>query len=182
MQSTLLSSQMSGTSLRLPARPCKPFASRRAALVCRSQQKDEGPAPLPKFLSVPLAAALAGVMLTTAVTPDMAEAARSSGRVGGSSFRSAPRAAPSSGGAGVGSRTTVRNYNTYIAPSPSYGYGGFGGGLFAPSFFAPSPVFFLGGGIFNFIITMFLITTAFGVIRGVLSKKDDRTNDRNDWD
>lgn len=36
----------------------------------------------------------AGLMLTSAVTPDEALAARSGGRVGGSAFKSAPRAAP----------------------------------------------------------------------------------------
>ena len=43
--------------------------------------------------NVALAALVAGsVFVTDAVSPEWAEAARSSGRMGGSSFRSAPRA------------------------------------------------------------------------------------------
>ena len=42
-----------------------------------------------------LAAMVAGsVFVADAVSPEYAEAARSSGRMGGSSFRSAPRSAP----------------------------------------------------------------------------------------
>lgn len=127
-------------------------------------------------------------MLTSAVTPDEALAARSGGRVGGSSFKSAPRAAPRQSGGGGGGGGTIRGgntYNTYVAP-PVYGGGyGYGGG--ALSFFPRPyfPVFGFGlpiGGFFNFVITMFVITTIFGVIRGALSRGNGRRDNDQDWD
>lgn len=187
--------------LRQTLRPGRVSAVVRP-VTCSAHKDDQQPGALPKLLTMPLAAALAGVMLTSAVTPDEALAARSGGRVGGSAFKSAPRATPrqsaprgGGGGGGIGGgggsggiRGGVRGgntYNTYVAP-PVYGGGyGYGGG--ALSFFPRPyfPVFGFGlpiGGFFNFVFTMFVITTIFGVIRGALSKGNNRRDDDQDWD
>ena len=68
--------------------------------VCRAQQpqRDQAESALKPF-ALPLTAALAAALLLSAGSPDEALAARSGGRVGGSSFRSArPSPAPSGGG------------------------------------------------------------------------------------
>merc|ERR1719263_378593 len=106
-----------------------------------------------KAIGLALAALIAssgGVMV------DEAMAARSGGRVGGSSFRSAPRASTSSRRSGGGS------YGSYVAPPVmGYGYGvpmmpGFGYGYgFSP---------FFGGGIFQFMIFLFVINSVLNVL------------------
>lgn len=196
MTSALLSSSLCGTGLSLPARrPSRPGFAARRPLVCRAERNDDTQqGPVPKALTLPLAAALAGLMMTSAMAPDEALAARSSGRMGGSSFRSAaprsaPRAAPSRGSGGGGGRPSVRTntYNTYVAPSVGgYGYGGGGISIF-PRPFYPAPIFGFGlpiGGFFNFLFTMFIITAVFGVIRGALSKGNNNNDRRDDdrWD
>jgi uncharacterized membrane protein len=193
MAAALLSSSLCGTSL--PVRRSRGAFTSRRQLVCRSQQ-DEGmrQGALPKVLTLPAAAAaLAGIMMTSAVAPEDALAARSSGRMGGSSFKSAPRSAPRAaaprGGGGSGPSVRNNTYNTYVAPPVGgYGYGGgWGGGIsLFPRFYSP-PIFGFGlpiGGFFNFLFTMFVVTTIFGVIRGALSKKDDgnRRRDDDEWD
>jgi uncharacterized membrane protein len=103
---------------------------------------------------------LASSLLLSAplVAPDDAWAARSSGRVGGSSFRSAPRSAPRASAPRAGGNT-----NVYVAPPlvGGYGYGGYGygGGMsFMPSiFFMPS--FGVGFGFFGFIFQLFIVVT-----------------------
>lgn len=110
------------------------------------------------------------------VSPEEAFAARSGGRVGGSSFSSrrqaAPRAVPRSGGG------SVRNYNYYSAPplvSP-YGFGMpfFGGGIVAPF-----PFFGLGG-FFNIILLMFMVNVAFNVISSFTNGTSGRGKDDDD--
>lgn len=104
---------------------------------------------------------------------DEAMAARSGGRVGGSSFRSAPRASTSSRRSGGGA-----TYNTYVAPPVmGYGYGvpmmpGFGYGYgFSP--------FFFGGGIFQFMIFLFVINSVLNVLSSV-GKNNDKDGDDGD--
>jgi len=91
--STVLSSSLAGSVLPLRA-PKRAFRFTQARVVdCRAakQGAEDKMQTMPKVLALPMAAALAGMLLTSAVVPDEAMAARSSGRVGGSSFRSAPR-------------------------------------------------------------------------------------------
>jgi len=101
-----------------------------------------------------LAALVAGsVFVTDAVSPEWAEAARSSGRMGGSSFRSAPRAAPR---AAAG--------QSRQAPPPQVMRGGMGYGYGMPMFMPFSPFGFspfgfgfgFGGLGFIFNILLFL--------------------------
>merc|ERR1712087_80469 len=122
-----------------------------------------------KAIGLALAALIAssgGVMV------DEAMAARSGGRVGGSSFRSAPRASTSSRRSGGGS------YGSYVAPPVmGYGYGvpmmpGFGYGYgFSP--------FFFGGGIFQFMIFLFVINSVLNVLSSV-GKNNDKDGDDGD--
>ena len=107
--------------------------------------------------------------------PDDAWAARSSGRVGGSSFRSAPRAAPRAAAPRGG------NTNIYVAP-PLGGYGyGYGGMSFMPSIFMPFGFGFGGfsliSTIFQFFVVVTLLNIAFSFFQGISSgggrDKDD---------
>jgi uncharacterized membrane protein len=118
------------------------------------------------------------VMGDALVGPEEAFAARSGGRVGGSSFSSrrqaAPRAVPRSGGG------SVRNYNYYSAPplvSP-YGFGMpfFGGGIVAPF-----PFFGLGS-FFNIILLMFMVNVAFNVISSFTNGSSGRRRDEDEDD
>lgn len=137
------------------------FPARRALRVARLRPRPPRPPPPPHrppplsprrldahLSSSALQALLASALILSAplLAPDEALAARSSGRVGGSSFRSAPRAAPRS--APRSSATARASTNVYVAPSlggyggyGGYGYGGLGGfGLGMP------PVIIAGGG------------------------------------
>ena len=76
-----------------------PRLSRRAApraVACTAQKGDRA--------ALPLAALLSLALLTSAVVPEEADAARSGGRVGGSSFSSRRASAPSMGRSGGYSR------------------------------------------------------------------------------
>lgn len=136
--------------------------------------QEEGSKDFKRMVSAGLLAAL--IMAGTALAhPEEAYAARSGGRVGGSSFsrRSAPppRAAPRGG--------SVRNYNYYSAPplvSP-YGFGipFFGGGMYAPF-----PLFGLGS-IFNIIILMFMVNVVFNVVTAFTNSKGGKGRD-DSWD
>ncbi|KAI8109930.1 hypothetical protein M9434_001209 [Picochlorum sp. BPE23] len=136
--------------------------------------EEEGSKDFKRMVSAGLLAAL--IMAGTALAhPEEAYAARSGGRVGGSSFsrRSAPppRAAPRGG--------SVRNYNYYSAPplvSP-YGFGMpfFGGGMYAPF-----PLFGLGS-IFNIIILMFMVNVVFNVVTAFTNSKGGKGRD-DSWD
>ena len=107
---------------------------------------------MPFGFNVALAAAVAtSVFAVDAISPEWAEAARSSGRMGGSSFRSAPRAAPR---ASVGSQSRQ-------APPPQVMRGGMGYGYGMPMFMPFSPFGFgmgfgFGGLGFLFNILAFL--------------------------
>lgn len=71
---------------------------RSAVCSVHKPQRDQAESALKPF-ALPLTAAVAAALLLTAGSPDAALAARSGGRVGGSSFRSArPAPAPSGGG------------------------------------------------------------------------------------
>ncbi|BDA42144.1 hypothetical protein COCOBI_03-0290 [Coccomyxa sp. Obi] len=149
--------------------------SRRRSLTARcSAQKQDKPEQEGQWSLAPklAAAALAASLLFSAVAPEDALAARSGGRVGGSSFRSsAPRSAPS---VPRSSGPSVRNYNYYSAPPlvGGYGYGGYGygGGL---SIFPATPIFFGGGGLFNILIFMFVASTILGVVRNLFNRRRD---------
>lgn len=104
-------------------------------------------------------------------TPDAAEAARSGGRVGGSSF-SSRRSAPSAPRGGGG----VRNYNYYAAPPliGGYGYGMpfFGGGIG----FMPFGI----GGLFNILLLMVIANVVINTIKGFTNKNGNESWDDND--
>ena len=98
------------------------------------------------------------------VSPPDADAARSSGRVGGSSFRS------SSGGAGRSYSAPRASANVYVAPPlGGYGYGGYGYGMggmaLAPSVvIGPSVGFGFGfgslfSGLFQLTIVAIVLNT-----------------------
>ncbi|KAL4857685.1 hypothetical protein ACK3TF_002116 [Chlorella vulgaris] len=162
------------TSLRRPSRV------QRTVGVYAHQQGEER--SFHEKLALP-AAALMGAALLFAATPDAAEAARSGGRVGGSSgFRSAPRAAAprssASSSSSSSSRTIIRN-NTYIAPPVFGGYGfgmpfgGFGG-------FGVMPVFGLGT-LFNIMLLGIIIQVVFSVISGFTNEKKKADFKDDDW-
>ncbi|CAL8468171.1 g7710 [Coccomyxa elongata] len=147
----------------------------------RSAQKHDKPEQEGQWSLAPklAAAALAASLLLSAVAPEDALAARSGGRVGGSSFRSsapsAPRSAPS---APRSSGPSVRNYNYYSAPPlvggyGGYGYGGYGYGGGGLSIFPAAPIFFGGGGLFNILIFMFVASTILGVVRNLFNRRRD---------
>jgi len=174
LQSTLRRTQR-------PARAQRPF-------LCSAQQpRDQQPQSTASTNLLPVTAALAAAFLISAGTPDEALAARSGGRVGGSSFRSArPAPAPRGGGGGGGgggqAGPTIRNYNyhSYSAPpvyggyGPSYGFGG-GGISIMPSFGVP---LIGGGGFFSLIFGLFAISLVLNVAKNLTS----RGRDRDDFD
>ena len=125
-----------------------------------------------------MVALLASSLILSAplVMPDDAWAARSSGRMGGSSFRSAPRSAPRAAAPRAGGTT-----NVYVAP-PLGGYGyGYGGMSFMPSIFMPFGFGFGGfsliSTIFQFFVVVTLLNIAFSFFQGISSgggrDKDD---------
>ena len=120
----------------------------------------------------------AAVLLTSVGQVDDAMAARSGGRVGGSSFSSArmrsggARSAPSVSSGGV------RNYNYYSAPpliSPYGGYGMFGGGLVMPF-----PIFGLGG-LFNIMVLLFMVNVAVSVVQGLTNSRSREEDEDERW-
>lgn len=106
MASTMMSQLLArphGLSSCLPSRARVSSAVPRRVLICSAKQQEEE-VPLAKKMALgSVAAALAAALLVGAAVPEDAMAARSGGRVGGSSFRSArpapsaPRAAPRGG-------------------------------------------------------------------------------------
>lgn len=88
-QSTLLSSRALSGAVARPARVIRAQQPRKM-VVRASQSPVEGEKTLAERLALPAAAVL-GAALLFAATPDVAEAARSGGRVGGSSGFAARR-------------------------------------------------------------------------------------------
>lgn len=122
-----------------------------------------------------LPAMVAAILVAGAFDSNEALAAKSGGRVGGSSGFSSRRqqSAP----------TTVNTYSSttiVAAPpvyaSPGFGYG-FGGFSFMPTFFMPT--FFPFSGLLSLFFFMALISVVFNVIRGVAS--GSRNNKKDDW-
>ena len=116
-----------------------------------------------------MVALLASTLILSAplAMPDDAWAARSSGRMGGSSFRSAPRSAPRVSAPRGG--TT----NVYVAP-PLGGYGmGMGMGYGFPSIFMPFGFGFGGFSLISTIFQLFVVVTllqiAFAFFSGISS-------------
>lgn len=113
-------------------------------------------------ISAPVATLLVCALVSGAVIPEEALAARSGGRMGGSSFRSRAPSMPRGGG-------SYRQYNYYSSPRIApplvggYGYG------FMPSFFFPIGF----GGIFNIFITLFIVSSVFNAIKSFQQRKDD---------
>lgn len=155
-----------GISLRRASRP------QRVVGVYAKQSAPEEPS-LREKLAVP-AAALMGAALLFAATPDAAEAARSGGRVGGSSgFRSRapPARAPTS------NRTVIQN-NTYVAP-PLFGGFGFGMPFGGFGFY---PVFGFGlGTIFNIMLIGIVINVILSVVSGFTNQKKKQDFSDDDW-
>ncbi|GFH23776.1 hypothetical protein V8C86DRAFT_2604551 [Haematococcus lacustris] len=158
------------------ARPVVPALARRCQpVLCRAAQQDSE-----SRMALPLAALVAAAMLTGSAIPSEALAAKSSGRVGGTSgfkSRKMEAAAPSQ------QQTTVINNTTVLAPAPvmappligGFGYGGFGYS-FMPSFVLPFPFM---GGILQIFLVVTVVSIIFNVIKGVFaatvsaSKKND---------
>jgi len=110
------------------------------------------------------------LLFGSVVEPEAALAARSGGRVGGSSGfssrRNAPRVAPG---------PSVRNYNYYSAPplvSP-YGFGMpfFGGGIVAPF-----PLFGIGS-LFNILFLLFMVNVVVNVISSFTNSRGRNDDD-----
>lgn len=132
-------------------------------------------APVPQTAMYTLGVALVASLLVNAASPEEAFAARSGGRVGGSSFssrpRSAPRAAPRSG----------PTYNYYSAPPLVSPYGGFGFGFpfFGGGLVAPFPLFGIGS-LFNIMILFFILNVVLTAIKNFTNSDDRRKDDS--WD
>lgn len=178
MVSALLLSSKASLAPAFTAVSCSPrLPSRTNMLVCRAQKADEE-SHIAQKMALPFTAALAAALVMSAVAPEDALAARSGGRVGGSSFSSSRSSAPRSSAPRSGG-PTVRNYtyNSYTAPpvlASPYG-GGFGWGFARPSFFfVPSFGF---GGFFNIIIFMFIASAVLSVV-GSIARRNDRDDFR----
>lgn len=163
--------------------PCR-LIRRNAVLqrpaLCSAQrpQLDQAESAVRRF-AMPLTAAVAAALLISAGSPDEALAARSGGRVGGSSFRSARPAPSAPQGGGGQSGPTIRNYNyhSYSPPpvyggyGPGYGYGG-GGITLMPSFGVP----LVGGGsFFTIVIGLFALSAVLSIARSLSNRgrRDD---------
>ena len=125
-----------------------------------------------KTLALFLAAFL---FCSTVFDVDSALAARSGGRVGGSSFSSARmRSAPSPSSRATGG---VRVNNYYAPPIVSpYGYG-MGGGLIMPF-----PMGFGLGGLFNIMVLLFMVNVAVSVVSGFTNGGRRRDEDEDEDD
>ena len=195
-----------GLGTRLPyPRPCNrrspcPVELRRGGYHVVASSRTSGPSDeetdkpsLMQKLAGPTAALVVCALISGAVIPDEAFAARSGGRMGGSSFRSRAPSMPRGGGGGGNRRSILfikrlfrhhasiavccsyRQYNYYgspgIAPPLVGGYGyGMGGYGLMPSFFFPIGF----GGIFNIFIAIFVFNAIFNAVRGFQNRDDDR--------
>jgi uncharacterized membrane protein len=146
----------------------------RAVRVYATQQKQDEKS-LQEKLALP-AAALLGAALLFAATPDEAEAARSGGRVGGSSGFSS-RASTSRAATRPQTNRTVIQNNTYVAPPV---FGGFGFPMFGG--FGFYPVFGVGlGTIFNIMLLGIVIQVVFAVVSGFTNQKKKASLDDEVW-
>ena len=115
------------------------------------------------------------------MAPDEALAARSSGRVGGSSFRSAAPSRSYSGGGGS---------RGYAAPplvgGYGYGYGGMGYSSFMPPVIIGAPMgmgfggFGFLGGMFQFFIIATVLQAVLAAVANGLGKGKDGSSGRDD--
>eukprot|EP00210_Caulerpa_lentillifera_P003098 g2960.t1 len=160
------------TSPLQPPRDLRPDAvaskTRKQGFIVQALFKPDGQDERSSFglvrqISGPVTALLVCALLSGAVIPEEALAARSGGRIGGSAFRSRAPSMPSGGGG------SYRQYNYYSSPgiAPPL-VGGYGYGIM-PSFFFPIGF----GGIFNIFIALFLISSVFNAIRDFQQRKDD---------
>ncbi|PSC70473.1 hypothetical protein C2E20_6185 isoform B [Micractinium conductrix] len=144
----------------------------RRSLVCRASAEE--PRQWHEKLALP-AAALLGAALLFAATPDEAEAARSGGRVGGSSGFSSRRAAPAP------STSAPRVTNNVIVTSPPV-FGGYGMGMPMFGGFGFYPVFGFGlGTIFNIMLIGIAIQVVLSVVSGFTNSRDKKSFDDDKW-
>lgn len=156
---------------RAVATPAK--ATKLVAVASAADDKLEK--KMPAGFNAALALAVAGsVFATDAVSPELAEAARSSGRMGGSSFRAPSRSAPR-GGMGVQSRQ---------APPVNAMRGGMGYGYGMPMFMPISPFGFgygFGFGglgfIFNALLFFWVVNFALSFLTNMTAGNDKRDDD-----
>ena len=123
---------------------------------------------MPAGFNLALAAMVAGsVFVLDAVSPEYAEAARSSGRMGGSSFRSAPRSAPR----GMSGQSRTAPPPQAMRGGMGYGYGSFMPfPMFSPFGFGFSPFGFgFGFGGFGFLIQIFVLLWVVNFVSGLLN-------------
>ncbi|CAD7700920.1 unnamed protein product [Ostreobium quekettii] len=171
---SLSAATFSGRSpMAAPLRALPPLRARPSRLACRAEKSNKGDSGerLRDALAGPVVAAVAAAMLTGAMVPEEAWAARSGGRMGGSSFRAMPRA-----GGGGGRYSGYGGYSGGALVAPplvgGYGYGG------VMPFFFPGFGFGFGGGLFQIFIAMFLINAVVNAIRNVTEgDKDDDFDD-----
>ncbi|KAL6765280.1 hypothetical protein V8C86DRAFT_2464391 [Haematococcus lacustris] len=163
------------------ARPAVP-AEHRRSVISRATRRDDEPR-----VALPLATLVAATLLTGSAMPQEAYAAKSSGRVGGTTgfkSRKVDTAAPTQ----TRQQTTIIHNTTVLAPAPvmapslfgGFGYGGFGY-RFMPSFVMPVPYL---GGILQVVFVVTLVSLVFGLIKAVIAatfgakkKKDDSWGD-----
>uniref|UniRef100_A0A7S0WG54 Uncharacterized protein n=1 Tax=Chlamydomonas leiostraca TaxID=1034604 RepID=A0A7S0WG54_9CHLO len=149
-------------SARVGMRPALP--SRKAIVVKASQESAVN------RLALPVVTVCTAAMLAGAIMPEEALAAKSSGRVGGSSgfkSRRVESARPTS-------TTTVNNVVVgapVMAPPLFSPFGGFGFGGFSimPTFIMPIPFF---GGLLQLFFLVTLVSVVFGVIRSLGAGKN----------
>jgi uncharacterized membrane protein len=163
-------------AMRRTVRARTMMMTKRGAIVAvkASGRGDEDAAPK-RSLNGGLAAFMAAtIMLTGAIDADVAEAARSGGRVGGGSFRASSRSAPrmsaqSRGAPPVGGYARGGyGYNSVFMPMPimpMYGFGFGFGGL---------------GFIFNIMFFLFVVNFVLSFLQSFQQSNDPR--DRRDDD
>lgn len=146
-------------------------------VVCQAhQQKPEKPEDHVNKFALPVATLVASALVCGAIVPEEALAAKSGGRVGGSSFKSRrvqTSAAP---------RTTVNN--VVVAPGVAappvyagYGYGSPFGFSIMPTFVMPFPFF---GGLLQIFLLMAVVSVVFNVIRGIAAASSSNNNKKDD--
>lgn len=158
-----------------------PARSRAAVrVICKAQPEEH----VTKKFALPVATLVATAMLSGAmIMPEEALAAKSSGRVGGSSgFKSRRMEASSS----PASRSQVVNNTVVVAPPvvapPLFGFGmpfgGFGYGGFGMGMGIGFPVF---GGLLQFFLVLTLVSVVFSVIRGLMNSGSKNKNKDDGW-